>query len=132
MLKLPIRKVEKIKMRSNYRCVMCGSYSKVSLSYFIPSWTNCEKSNLENRILLCQKCIAKRGSNFIELNQIQFLPTKYINRLVRLYYPHKDILKKYVSTWGVLKTDNDIVIPQTLKILKSYDLYYKQVLDKGD
>ena len=126
---LPIKKTEKIKMRSNHRCVICGSYSNTSLVCFIPSWTNCEKNNVENRILLCQSCIANKGYKFLEIGQMQYLPTRYINKLIRLYYPNKELLKKYVTTWGVLKTNNEIVISQTLQILKSYDLYYKQVLE---
>lgn len=112
----------RIYRKSNGVCAMCGSIYNLHVTKFIPEWTRVD-NDLANSILLCDKCIEKRGYNFIQLNNLNYI-TKVAKAELMLYYrTYRNYLRKYIQLYGEYRTSGKLNVSTTILTLKSYDEY---------
>ena len=112
--------------KSDFRCCICGRKSDLTCDHFIPKWTRIVDNDVDNLIPICGKCNEDKGLNFIELSKLKYLPSLYVEVLMRYYRKNAIFLKKYVREFGSYRTNGKLDVERALLVLKSYDNYLEE------
>lgn len=111
--------------KTDFKCSKCGSTKNLTCICFIPEWTRLVDDDVANMIPMCDDCRIARGLNFIELGDLKYLPTLFIEQLMEYYKTMDKYLHKYVRNYGKYRTRGRIDVERSLQILNSYDEYIK-------
>lgn len=103
------------------RCAICGGQEDLLCCPFIPAWTRLPVEKFEVLIPLCISCNCSRGHSFLELGQLSYLPSLYIEQLMRYYRENEKYLKQYVRKFGNYRTRGLLDVDRALLVLESYD-----------
>lgn len=124
-LLIPVHRRIMVYRKTDYRCAICGKGKDLTCDHFIPKWTRIVGDEYENLIPLCEDCNSEKAMNFIELNRLEYLPTLFIDMLMRYYSDIAKYLKKYVRDYGSYRTNSELDVEHALLILGSYDEYIR-------
>lgn len=125
-------KRNRVYLKTNHRCSICGSEKDLVCTCFIPEWTRIVDTSTDNMIPLCSKCFADTRYKLIEIGSLRYLPDIFVQQLMRYYKHIANYLYKYVRMYGSYRTNNKLNIEQSCLILNSYDEYIKEHKDELD
>lgn len=114
------------KYKTACRCAICGEEHDLIVTGFIPEWTRITNQDVDNLIPLCDKCFNDTRYKFIELGSLRYLPTLFIQQLMRYYRPIAGYLYKYVRMYGDYRTNHMLNVDEACLILSSYDIYIQE------
>lgn len=120
---ISIQKRINVLSKTKRRCSVCGCKENLTCDHFIPQWTRCVNNEFEILIPMCEKCNSEKDMNFLELSKLKYLPTVYIEMLMRFYDEQSNYLKVYVRKFGSYRTNGKLDVERALLVLKSYDTY---------
>lgn len=126
------QKRERVYLKTDCRCAICGKRDKLICSSFIPEWTRIVDASVDNMIPLCEDCFINTRYKLIELGSLRYLPDVFIQQLMRYYKPIANYLYKYIRMYGSYRTSNKLDVDKSVLILSSYDTYIKEHKDKLD
>lgn len=112
--------------KCDFRCCVCGTKVNLTCDHFIPQWTRIVGNDIENLLPMCSTCNFNKGLQFMELAQLKYLPTLYVEELMRYYRNISKYLYKYVRDFAYYRTNGEVDVDKAILILNSYDVYIKE------
>lgn len=119
-----LNKVKQVLNKSGHKCSLCGKTTDLTYRKFIPDYVPLSYSDYENLIPVCNECDSKHHNKFIELGNLKYLPSIYIQQCLRYYFK----LDKYIHKYVIMFSKNKIGIEEvqrTLLIINSYNQFIK-------
>ncbi len=113
----------KVFSKTGYRCSLCGTYDNLKVTNFFPTWIRYVNDDIRNKIPICDTCKARRGVELLELGTLGFLPIEHRMEIMSYYEENRNLLRKYILSYGLYRTNNLLDLEHTKLVLRSYDVY---------